>query len=469
MELHRATGAPVLDARRALVESGGDPTLAARILTRDPSRGAGVAPRSRRKLRSVDGQGPIRDSEPTFLSMSAADALRRIHRGERLRRARVSGLVLEGAFDQPVYMRDVVLLAPRITGYFARDFVLDHCVIERGHLTSIRFGGEVRLTSSTLVDTPLKDLDVARAFDASRLKVVGKFSLTRARFQGKFRIFDGRFASWLVFDACKFDDLVDLRAIVAETGVEFRNCTFLGDVSMRGASVGQKLDFGASHLDGHVDLSRAKLRDYVYLEDVRQGPAQTYSFSNIVADRLLIGRAQLHRRLRAVRAGDYERAAAEYGLLRHNFQALHRYEDEDWAYRGYKRSLRRAAERSWRRPWTRMAQLVDWLFLDIGCGYATSPGRTVRSAVAIVVLFGLAYAVGPNGAATSTASDVEVDFWERVFFGFLSSAAVFTGGLDLGLLEEATGPVRMLLVVEGFLGLLLWGLFIATLTRKVIR
>lgn len=105
----------------------------------------------------------------------------------------------------------------------------------------------------------------------------------------------------------------------------------------------------------------------------------------------------------------------EYGLLKRNFESLHRYDDEDWCFYRFKVNQRRAKKRSWWRPWTRLAQGCDWLFLDLGCGYGANPWRAVGSAVVIMFLFALVYAAGfqsfekpasPTGPPTapSTAS-----------------------------------------------------------------
>src|SRR5262249_51532116 len=142
------------------------------------------------------------------------------------------------------------------------------------------------------------------------------------------------------------------------------------------------------------DLSRAKLNDYVYLEDVAQGPRQRFAFGNAVGERILIRTEQLRGRLESEEGGNYAEAMHEYAFLKRAFGALHRYEQEDWAFHRFKVNQRRCRARSWWRPWTKVAQFCDWLFLDQGCGYCTNPMRAVRAALLIMLGFALIYAAG---------------------------------------------------------------------------
>jgi hypothetical protein len=55
----------------------------------------------------------------------------------------------------------------------------------------------------------------------------------------------------------------------------------------------------------------------------------------------------------------------------------------------FKVNQRLAKPRSWRRPWSKFSQFGDWLLLDKGCGYGTSPSRAIRAALLIVLGFAL--------------------------------------------------------------------------------
>ena len=99
----------------------------------------------------------------------------------------------------------------------------------------------------------------------------------------------------------------------------------------------------------------------------------------------------------ASRAGDHARAMEEYGLLKRIFEGLHRYDRRGLGLLPLQgQPAPEPPARSWRRPWTKLAQFADWLLLDIGCGYGTNPLRAVRAAVAIMLAFGLIYIAAPS-------------------------------------------------------------------------
>ena len=223
--------------------------------------------------------------------------------------------------------------------------------------------------------------------------------------------------------------------------------------------------------DGLLDLSKAKLHDFVYLESIEQGPEQRFAFHNTVAERLLIRTDQLEGRLVSERAGDHAEAMAEYGLLKRIFGGLHRYDEEDWAFYRFKVNQRRARAHSWRRPWTKLARFFDWLLLDRGCGYGTNPLRAVVAALVMILVFAMFYMIGVNSLHVDHAPfDSALDSVpNRILIGLTTSVAAFTSGFG-DLRDVARGGVmNVLLIVESLFGTLLWGLFIVAFSRKVIR
>ncbi|MGL5094216.1 MAG: hypothetical protein ACRDD1_01415, partial [Planctomycetia bacterium] len=271
---------------------------------------------------------------------------------------------------------------------------------------------------------------------------------------------------------CEFADVADFRSLHCDSGVDVQRCRFLGDFLGRGATVSKKLDLTGSRFEGMLDLSKAKLHDFAYLEQIETGPKFEFACRNAVADRLLIRSEQLEGRMRNECKKDARAAMEEYGLLKRNFESLHRYGDEDWAFYRFKINQRRAAPRSWKRPWTKLAQFADWLLLDVGCGYGTNPLRAVRAAFVIIVFFAVVYSIG-YGHFTVGNPPVEglpADAWpNRLLFSTLTSISVFTSGFTSGQLATASGWVLAPLAVEALLGTLLWGLFIVAFSRKVIR
>src|SRR5262249_17348587 len=161
---------------------------------------------------------------------------------------------------------------------------------------------------------------------------------------------------------------------------------FGGDVLLRGATVSKKFDASGSRFEGLLDLSKAKLHDYVYLETIEQGEKQRFAFTNTLGERIRVRTAQLVGRLRSEEQRDYDGAMHEYAFRKRAFESLHRFDQEDWAYYRFKVNQRRCCGRSWLRPWTKFFQFLDWLVLDVGCGYCTDPFRAVRTAALLILV-----------------------------------------------------------------------------------
>ena len=476
MDLHQQTGAPVLTARQALIDAGGDVEAAAAALTTQEAVQPARAPRpprapATRTSTPVTRPGAVDSALGELEVLTPGEAIRRLERGEALRRVRVNGLRLTGSADLRIRITNSVLTRVRLAGTFGQRVAIQTSVLEHGRLDpGAVFEHGLSLKGSTLREFHVHAVTIREPFDLSAVHAAGELAIKGATFDSV-RAWNADFGGWVRFELCRFVGVLDLRSIDAHEGMWLTDCVMEGDVLFRGAAIGGRLDLGGTRVLGHVDLSRAKLRDYVYLEEMQQGEGQTFSFVNIVADKLLVTPAQVTGRLRSERQGEQATAATEFGLLRANYQAMHRHDEEDWAYRHYKQCRRRMQVRGWRHPRTTVAQFLDWLFLDLGCGYATSPGRTVRSALVLVLGFALVYALGTGGfdASTPLAVSAGADADERLMFGVVTSAALFTGGLSLDLVDGASGWLRVVMLVEALLGLLLWGLFVVTFSRRVIR
>ena len=423
-----------------------------------------------------DADAPRRDEEPAGPAgtMSPAEAMSRLARGEMLRGVRVDRLVFNGEIAHPVRMRDVRLVQPvfeRAT--FAEEVVFQYCTIDRPRFNKRNvFAKGLDLNGSTLVNAALRGLDVSGVFQAANLKARGKLVVANSTFRGRVRFWEARFEGWVELKQCKFDGEADLRSMHAEEGFALNDCKFAGDFLFRGSTVCKKFDAGKSRFDALVDLSKAKLHDFAYLEAIQSGPAQRFAFHNAVAERLLVRPEQVAGRLGSEEAGDHGRASEEYGLLKRVFEGLHRYDAEDWAFYRFKVNQRRRLPRSWRRPWSKMSQLFDWLLLDMGCGYGTHPLRAVRASLLIMLAFGLIYMAGAGTLPVERwpfPGRGDAAYWpNRVMVGLLTSVSVFTSGFG-GIRDAAEGWMNIPLICESLLGTLLWGLFIVAFSRKVIR
>jgi uncharacterized protein YjbI with pentapeptide repeats len=404
-------------------------------------------------------------------SLEPAEVLERVRRGELIENARIVGLKLKGEFPLPVRFRNVTLVQLTIDrATFADEVAFEHCTLDRVKSTrTATFAKGLNLSASTLVKADLRGLIVTGTFRCDNIRTLGRFLVEGAKFLGRVRFWEAQFRGWVEFKACEFGD-ADFRSFHAEQGFVLDKCIFRGAALFRGIYVSKKWQADGTRFEGLLDLSKAKLHDFVYLEAIDQGPGMRFAFTNALAERILVRPDQLDGRLASEMAGDHAQAMQEYGLLKRIFEALHRYEHEDWAFYRFKVNQRLAKPRSWRSPWSKVSQFGDWLLLDKGCGYGTSPSRAIRAALLIVVAFAVIYAAGidqlnvertPFGGDPTTAAN-------RCMIAALTSVSAFTSGFG-DIRGAAQGWMNLPLIAESLLGTLLWGLFIVAFSRKVIR
>lgn len=420
------------------------------------------------------GDSVTRERADAAPEMSASDAVRLIREGKPIQNVLIRGLRLRGEFELPVEFKHVTLLRPNIDGaHFKQSVTFAGCRVDNLRIgrKSVFEQGLV-LSGSTLRRARLHDFTVRGPMRCDNANTLGALQVSHARFEGIVRLWECRMGGWVEFRECVFCAEADFRSFHAEAGVSFEKCHFTCDMLLRGAAVAKKLDCASSQFDALLDLSKAKLHDFAYLENIVQGPKQQFALLNAVAERILIRPDQIAGRLASESSRDFVTAMQEYGLLKRIFQNLHRYEEEDWAFYQFKINQRRSHHRSWLRPWSKLAQLANWVLLDLGCGYGTNPVRAVLAATMITLGFAGLYMIGIGDfhmehAPLSTQSTHSVP--NRMLFALLTSVSVFTSGLSGDLVNRAGGWMYLPLVSEAILGTLLWGLFVVAFSRKVIR
>jgi hypothetical protein len=404
-------------------------------------------------------------------ALETALVLERLRRGELIENARIDGLKLKGEFPLPVRFRNVTLVQLVIDrASFAAEVAFEHCTIDRFKTTgSATFAKGLDLSASTLIKADLRGLIVSGTFRCDNVRTRGRFLVEGGKFE-RVRFWETQFQGWAEFKKCEFVDTADFRSFHADQGFVLDKCHFRDDALFRGITVAKKWQADGSRFEAMLDLSKAKLHDFVYLEAIEQGAGMRFAFTNALAERILIRPEQLDGRLASEQAGDHAQAMQEYGLLKRVFEALHRYEQEDWAFYRFKVNQRLSKPRSWRHPWSKLSQLGDWLLLDRGCGYGTSPGRAVRSALVIILAFALIYAAGVEllHVEKTPFEGLKTSLANRSMIAALISVSAFTSGFG-DIRGVAQGWMNLPLIAESLLGTLLWGLFIVAFSRKVIR
>lgn len=404
--------------------------------------------------------------------LTPQQVLELLRAGKEVTNARVRKLKLQGAFDQPVRFRNCALVQPEIDGAaFAAEVVFAHCSIDR--LTVHRastFAKGLDFGYSVLNKATLSRMTVAGLFNAAFVEFKNKLAFSGNTFEGKASFWEAKFSCWVDVKACEFKDEADFRSVHCGQGFVLSNSTCHAAFLFRGSSVAKKFSADGSRFEKALDLSKAKLPDFCYLEGVQAGAGMRFAFANAVAERILVKPEQLAGRLASEQEGRHADAMHEYGILKKSYQNLHRYDHEDWAFYRFKVNQRRAKPSSWLNPLGKLRRFCDWLFLDVGCGYGTHPGRAVRMALCIILGFALLYALNVESfyAEKPPFDGEKTDPGNRLMIGFVNSVSVFTSGMG-GIREIAKGWINVAVMVESVMGTLLFGLFIVAFSRKVIR
>lgn len=404
--------------------------------------------------------------------LTPQQALELIRAGKEVSNARVKKLRLRGAFDQPVRFRSCTLIQPEVEGAtFAAEVSFTHCSIDR--LSVIRgcvFAAGLDLGHSVLNKATLSKMTVKGLFNVGFTEFKNRLAFGDNTFEGKVSFWEAKVQCWIDIKGCEFKDEADFRSVHCAQGFVLSKSTFHGDFLFRGSSVPKKFSADGSQFEKALDLSKAKLPDFCYLEGIESGPGMRFAFLNAVAERILVKPEQLAGRLASEQEGRHADAMHEYGTLKKSYQTLHRFDHEDWAFYRFKVNQRRAKPTSWFRPFGKVRRLCDWLFLDVGCGYGTHPGRAVRMALLIILGFAVLYACNVESfyAEKPPFDGDKTDPANRVMIGLVNSVSVFTSGMG-GIREIAKGWINVAVMVESVMGTLLFGLFIVAFSRKVIR
>ena len=431
---------------------------------------------------------PTEDHGPTRTDLTPEQAFDLLAAGKPVVNARVKRMKFRGAFAYRVEFRNCQLIGLEFdSATFAEDVKIVGCTLERPTFTrKTTFEKSLDFGHSTFNKALIARLTVKGVFNCPHAEFKGKLTFADCEFHSKASFWEAKFLCWVDVKNCDFRGEADFRSLHCDQGFNLTNSVFHQDFLFRGSNVDKKFQADGTTFHKMLDLSKAKLHDFCYLEGIVQGPEMRFAFLNALAKRILVRPDQIDGRLASEVAGDHATAMHEYGLLKKCFQEQHRFDHEDWAFYRFKVNQRQAKTWSLWRPWSVWRTFGDWLFLDVGCGYGTNPARAIRTALLIILAFAALYAVradlfyseklpfpadvdglSPADAETAKA-DAKLNTENRVMVGLITSVSVFTSGMG-GIREIAQGWMNVPVMIESVMGTLLFGLFIVTFSRKVIR
>jgi hypothetical protein len=408
--------------------------------------------------------------------LSKQKAIEMIRLGKTLEKVGIHTLELSEEFTKNINLIRVHIKKLVIKKcVFHKLMVLNLCKIDSLEIQDSKFTMTFSLKGSSVRYFTLTRSEFLQGLNAEKASFERQILWNQLIFHQRLRFWECTFQDWISWSDCKFLSDVDLRSTYCEYGFSAKKCEFLGDVKFRGMHLAMKWEAPESRFEGLIDFSKAKLHDFVYLEEIIQGEHQRWAFMNTISERILISPKQVEGRLLSEEEGNYVQAMREYGILKKAFEHEHRYDDDDWAFYRFKVNERKAEnhQRSFiEKPMGAIKDILDWLFLDWGCGYGTSPLRAVRSALVMILLFALLYTtffykIHPidNLPFPNHARD---HIFNQFGVSVLLSVAAFTSGVG-DLKESVADWMNIPLMLEALLGTLMWGLFIVAFGRKVIR
>lgn len=260
-----------------------------------------------------------------------------------------------------------------------------------------------------------------------------------------------------------------------------------GDVTFNNSHF-KLLCLRSCHLDHYVDLrlARAELLDIsdTIVRDIVDFEPYDFKINVDVLDMSgmrIIGKLYIdwdHNNCKDIILGQSEttirQKAEQFRILKQNFSATGKYEDEDKAYVMFKRLEAKAdmqegiADNKWARVWTWPTYGFKWLVFDKIGLYATAPGRVLVSVVIFWVFFGTTYfLIDLSGLGHTNSSVGNPDRLTAFAQSFYHSAITF---FTIGYGDVyPMGVSRIISGFEGFMGVFMMSYFTVAFVRKVLR
>lgn len=242
-------------------------------------------------------------------------------------------------------------------------------------------------------------------------------------------------------------------------GITIFHGTIFENANFSGSAFTEPVDFTYSGFEGDIDMSEMNVNKiYIIWDQIKGGKLKHYY-------------------------GEFD--GQVYLRLIKNFKELEQFEDANNAYYEY-RVLKRRNEKTWYDP----TRFLEWLFLDLSCGYGVRPFRTILYGGGIILLFTLAFY--QTGAIQKRRTEKEQEghsrksrFMDALYFSINTFTTVGYGDwyptketlrINLPYPRVKRNPIgwvevplfirfRTLAMIEGVLGWLIMTLFLVTLAK----
>ncbi|MEW6281575.1 MAG: pentapeptide repeat-containing protein, partial [Candidatus Eremiobacterota bacterium] len=289
-----------------------------------------------------------------------------------------------------------------------------------GQLSGVRVGNDLRLERA-LFRAPLR-LDEA--------VVEGRMNLAGVRCRERVDV-DRAVVHSLDLSGAECMEEVSVTSLIAGD-VDLQGARFSRDLRLEDCRM-RRLRLDHCRVENTLDCSGMELEEELACRDARVGLLHLFY-------------SQVRGKLAGTRRRDPARGEEEFSFLARCFQSRSRYDDMDEAMLMERRMARR--RRRAESPLLAVPGFLEWLLVDLVCGYGVRPFRILAASAAVVLLFGLIFWAGSQSLSS----------------GLWMSMTAFVSpdrSLDLSFPRSA--------LAESLVGIFLTALFIGTLTRKLAR
>ena len=323
---------------------------------------------------------------------------------------------------------------------------------------------ELRLRDCRIDQADLTSQEIGFAFHLDHCRFSSPAKFVGTQFQKTARFLGASFLAEANFFAAGFAAEAVFSGACFQGPADFRGATFCGEVSFFRANFADSLELKFARFEKSATLNVLELR---------------FRGSSVLGGSLSLGSEQIRQGLIVGENSSDLRSLAhaceQYGELEANFAAQGSPDStgsRDWCHYRYMDLRRRTSFGRWS-----PRRLFDWLFLKWCFGYGVYTRRSLVTALAAIVLFGLLYATNGLGLSEDVWSVQYGDgsqtlmsnpsCWQRLGNSLYFSAITFAtvGYGDWHPLRWA----RLAAAIEGISGVFIMAVFTVSFARKILR
>ena len=372
----------------------------------------------------------------------------------------------KSVFQQDVFIRrcdiNVLVLSDAV---FTKKFDMKKSKTGRGRIQNATFQSDANFDGAGFAYTSFHKSTFGGKTDFSRSSFYGDATFTGTTFKDDANFIYAQIQGKGVFSQSRWEKLADFKNVQIEDDLDFFGATFKGKLLLNSAVVKLSINLAYAHLENRTDFGDVMARRNIVLTGTNLGEKQGFRFSNVATSAIILERETVEGHVFPEAEGKYRQASKEYGFLRTNFQSLNRFEDEDWAYYNFKRMERKARKTSYN-PIKWLLNLLEYLFLDLGCGYGTKPFRTIGASGILILGFAAVYFFYFRNVAIIENYGVSSITLNKLLHSLNISVVAFSGGYGDLVIK---GSIKLVAMLEYLAGVVFMGVFVVSFSRKVIR